>query len=161
MSSLGGPTLIKKKKKKNHASQQQQHEQQQQKEHQQQQHNPFSVSGPVISVGTNSKKRQHSGFQDPVPKDIRLTEELNLRTDLVEGQFGIQNQGHMREEIEISLLTLNGNKFIGTITPQEAKFNIYRDTLLFSNFSNFDWVRFAFRGVPVVVFKLKTAIQND
>ena len=61
-------------------------------------------------------------------------EELNLRSDLVEGQFGIQNQGHMREEIEISLLTLNGNKFIGTITPQEAKFNIYWDVLKFGDF---------------------------
>ena len=109
----------------------------------------------------NCKKRPHSGSQDPAPKDIKLSEEQSLRTDLVEGQFGIQNQGHMREEIEISLLTLNGNKFIGTITPQEAKFNIYRDTLLFGDFSNFDGVRFAFRGAPVVVFKLKSAINVD
>ena len=94
-------------------------------------------------------------------KDIRLSEELVLRSGLVEGQFGIQNQGHMREEIEISLLTLNGNKFIGTITPQEAKFNIYRDVLRFNDFTNFDGVRFAFRGVPVVVFKLKSAINVD
>ena len=80
---------------------------------------------------------------------------------MVEGQFGIQNQGHMREEIEISLLTLNGNKFMCTITPQEAKINIYRDVLKFGDFSNFDGVRFAFRGVPVVVFKLKSAINVD
>ena len=66
----------------------------------------------------------------------------------------------MRQEIEIGLMTLNGTKFIGTITPQEAKFTVFRDALGFNDFSNFDGVRFAFRGVPVVVFKLKTAINS-
>ena len=56
---------------------------------------------------------------------------------------------------------LKNNKFIGTITPQEAKFSIYRDILGFSNFTNFDGVRFAYRGIPVLVFKLKTAINVD
>ena len=67
----------------------------------------------------------------------------------------------MRHEIEIALMTLNGNKFIGTITPQEAKFIIYKESLGFTDFTNFDGVRFAFMGVPVVVFKLKTAINID
>ena len=56
---------------------------------------------------------------------------------------------------------LKGNKFVGSITPQEAKFSIYRDSLGFEDFSNFDGVRFAVRGVPVTVFKLKTAINVD
>ena len=56
---------------------------------------------------------------------------------------------------------MNGNKFVGTITPQEAKYSIYRDSLGFSDFTNFDGVRLAFRGVPVVVFKLKTAINVE
>ena len=43
-------------------------------------------------------------------KERKLSDELSSRADLVEGQFGVVNQGHMREEIEISLLTLNGNK---------------------------------------------------
>ena len=38
----------------------------------------------------------------------------------MEADFEILNQGHMREEIEVALLTLNGNKYVGTITPQEA-----------------------------------------
>ena len=38
---------------------------------------------------------------------------------------------------------------------------IIRDCLGFVDFSNFDGVRFAFRGIPVVVFKLKTAINVD
>ena len=72
----------------------------------------------------------------------------------MEAEFGVMNDGHMRQEIEIGLFTLNDNKFVGTITPQEAKFTIYRDCLGFVDFSNFDEVRFAFRGVPVIVFKL-------
>ena len=68
---------------------------------------------------------------------------------------------HMRQEIEIGLITLNGQKFIGTIAPQEAKYTIYRDSLGFEDFSNFDGVRFAFRGFPVIVFRLKSAINVD
>ena len=56
----------------------------------------------------------------------------------MEAEFEIRNEGHMRQEIEIGLMTLNGNKFIGSITPQEAKFAIYRDSLRFNDFSNFD-----------------------
>ena len=59
------------------------------------------------------------------------------------------------------ILPIWPSKFIGSITPQEAKFIIYRDCLGFTDFSNFDGVRFAFRGQPVVVFKLKTAINVD
>ena len=64
---------------------------------------------------------------------------------MVLADFGITNRGHMRQEIEIGLITLNGNKFIGTITPQEAKFSIFRDSLGFPDFSNLDGVRFAFQ----------------
>ena len=56
---------------------------------------------------------------------------------------------------------LQNNKFIGTITPQEAKFSIYKDSLGFEDFANFDGVRFAYRGVPVVVFRLKNFIKTD
>ena len=45
----------------------------------------------------------------------------NLRYNLVEATFDVISDGHMRHEIEIGLLTLNGSKFIGTITLQEAK----------------------------------------
>ena len=84
-----------------------------------------------------------------------------LAPHLVPDDFEVKNQGHMRQEIKIGLQTLNGNKFVGTTTPQEAKFSIYRDSLGFEDFSNFDGVRLAFRGVPVVVFKLKAAINVD
>ena len=54
-------------------------------------------------------------------------------------------------EIEIGLMTLNGAIFVGTITPQEAKSTI---TLGFPDFTNFDGVRFALKGVPIIVFNL-------
>jgi hypothetical protein len=34
--------------------------------------------------------------------------------------------------------TLNGGKFSGSITPIEAKFIIYKDSLEFGGFSNFN-----------------------
>ena len=64
---------------------------------------------------------------------------------MVLADFGITNRGHMRQEIEIGLITLNGNKFIGTITTQEGKLSIFRDSLGFPDFSNFDGVRFVFQ----------------
>ena len=78
-----------------------------------------------------------------VPKDKRIHNESTISllegaSHLVEASFGVVNDGYMRQEIEIALMTLNGNKFIGTITPQEAKFSIYRDCLGFEDFTNFD-----------------------
>ena len=112
-----------------------------------------------------SRKRPFSDSEhaEPTAKGSRLCPEdaLELGSNLVEADFGVFNKGRMRQEIEIGLISLNGSKFIGTITPQEAKFTVYRDTLGFPDFSNFDGVRFAFRGILVVVFKLKTAINVD
>ena len=44
---------------------------------------------------------------------------------------------------------------------QEAKHGIYRDCLGFKDFTNFDGVRFAYKGVRMVAFKLKKAIDMD
>ena len=44
---------------------------------------------------------------------------------------------------------------------QEAKHGIYRDCLGFKDFSNFDGVRFSYKGVRIVAFKLKDAIDVD
>ncbi len=79
----------------------------------------------------------------------------------IEGIFVIKNDGAFREELEVQFDTLNGFKFSGTITPQEAKFNIFRDCLGFRDFSNFDGARIGYKGAPVIVFKLKTAINVD
>ena len=71
------------------------------------------------------------------------------------------NDGAWREEIEIELRGENGEAFIGTITMQEAKHGIYRDCLGFKNFTNFDGIRFGYKGIRMVTFKLKEQINVD
>ena len=79
----------------------------------------------------------------------------------VEGIFCINNDRAFREEIEVQFLTLNGLKFCGSITYQEAKHVVFKECLGFGDFTNFDGARVGFKGVPVVTFKLKTAINVD
>ena len=44
---------------------------------------------------------------------------------------------------------------------QEAKHGIFSDCLRFKDFKNFDGVRFAYKGVWMVAFKVKEAIDVD
>jgi hypothetical protein len=78
-----------------------------------------------------------------------------------EGVFDIHNNRAFRQEIEVALETLNGEEFRGTVTPQEAKFTVFRDCLGFPDFTNFDGVRLSYKAGPALVFKLKTAINVD
>ena len=80
---------------------------------------------------------------------------------LVEGLFDVQNNGGMRQEIEIALESLNGEPFRGTITPLEAKYGIYSKCLGFPDFDNFEGFRFGHKGVPVITLILKSAINVD
>ncbi len=82
---------------------------------------------------------------------------------LVEGIFGIQNKGAIREELEVALETLNGEPFRGTITYLEAKHGIFGGCLGLSesDFENFDGLRFGYKGCPVIIFKLIKAINVD
>ena len=75
-----------------------------------------------------TRKRHNSNQIGGPSKDIRSSEAAD-RTNpgesfevqhLVEADFEISNQGNMRQEIEVSLVTLNRNKFVGTITPQAS-----------------------------------------
>ena len=75
--------------------------------------------------------------------------------------FSVHNFEEMREEIEIEIGNSNGAQFTGTITMVEAKHGMYRDCLGFRDFSNFDGVRFAYKGRPLVTFKLKEPINVD
>ena len=79
----------------------------------------------------------------------------------VEGVFNIKNEGALREELEVEFNTINGEKFFGSITPQEAKHVVFRDCLGFGDFSNFDGARIGYKGCPVVTFKLKSPINVD
>ncbi len=55
--------------------------------------------------------------------------------------FNIDNRGSFMQEIEVGIISLNGNKFHGTITPNVTKYSIIRDSLRFGDCSNFDGVR--------------------
>ena len=73
----------------------------------------------------------------------------------------ITNEGAMRQEIEIELLSCNGENFSGSITMQEAKHGIFRDCLGFKDFKNFDGTRISYKGIRIVAFKFKEAIDVD
>ena len=89
-----------------------------------------------------ARKRQSS---EPLSSSSKVPN-TGMLPGRVEASFEVSNDGSNRHEIEVALVTLNGNKFIGSITPQEAKFSIYKECLGFNDFSNFDGVRFAYRG---------------
>ena len=78
----------------------------------------------------------------------------------VEAVFNITNDKAMRQELEVNIETLNGTAFHGTITQLEAKHSVYKESLKL-DLNNFDGVRFGHKGCPVMVFKLKEAINVD
>ena len=59
----------------------------------------------------------------------------------------VHHDGAWREEIEIELRDQSNESYNGTITMQEAKYDIFRDCLGFKDFKNFDGVRFTFKGI--------------
>ena len=75
--------------------------------------------------------------------------------------FEYRHDGAMRDEIEVEILTKNGRKFTGSITPLEAKYDIYLKALNFENHDNFDGVRINYKGRLVVTFKLIEPINID
>lgn len=79
----------------------------------------------------------------------------------IEGIFSITNEGAMRKEIEVHFLTLNGEKFSGTVTRQEAKHIIFKECLGFGDFSNFGGARVGYKGSPTITFLLNTAVNVD
>ena len=50
-----------------------------------------------------------------------------------EPEFSLVNNGPLRQELEVSLETLNGDKFKGSIPPQEAKHAIFKSCVRFSD----------------------------
>ncbi len=78
----------------------------------------------------------------------------------VEAVFNITNDKAMRQELEVNIETLNGTAFHGTITQLEAKHIVYKESLKL-DLNNFDGVRFGYKSCPVMIFKLKEAINVD
>ena len=79
----------------------------------------------------------------------------------VEPLFHHHHEGSMRDEIEVEVQTKNKKKFTGSITPIEAKHQMYINGLKFDDHSNFDGVRIGFKGKLVVTFKLIQPINID
>ena len=75
--------------------------------------------------------------------------------------FEYKHDGAMRDEIEVEILTKNERKFTGSVTPLEAKYDIYLKALGFENHDNFDGVRINYKGKLVVMFKLIEPINID
>ena len=68
------------------------------------------------------------------------------RNDIIAGngreRFIVELQA-WREEIEVKLRNEVGESYTWTVTMTKAKDGIYRDSLGFSDFKNFDGVRFS------------------
>ncbi len=122
-----------------------------------------------VANGTRPKQGTSAQAQtqaQPLPKPLPQTNTgtpWSNKHGLIEGIFGVQNKGAIREELEVALESLNGEPFRGTITYLEAKHGIFGECLGLSgvDFENFDGLRFGFKGCPVVVFKLIKAINVD
>ena len=74
--------------------------------------------------------------------------------------FNVKNEGAFREELEVEILTINGNPFRGSITHQEAKHRIFKE-VLGCPFSNFRGVRLGYTTCPTATFMLRAAINID
>ena len=79
----------------------------------------------------------------------------------VEPLFDFHHDGAWRDEIEVEIQTKNKKKFTGTVTPIEAKHQIYIKGMGFDDHSNFDGVRINFKGKLIVTFKLLKPINID
>ena len=106
---------------------------------------------------------QSSSLQPVIPRDAPQAKRvLEVGSEnMIDGVFDIKNEGAFREEIEVALESMNGLPFHGTISRPEAKVEIYHKCLGFKDFDNFDGIRFGHKGAPIVIFKLKTAINVD
>ena len=100
---------------------------------------------PGLAIAANQKPRSDG--------DASLNNQIK-------GVFALNNDRAMREEIEVALESMNGNPFRGTITPQEAKHVIFKQCLGL-DLSIFDGARVGYKGMPVILFKLKSPINVD
>ena len=92
---------------------------------------------------------------------VRSPKKTDSTKPRVEPLFGYRQDGAWRDEIEVEIQTKNKKRFTGTITPTEAKHQIYIDALGFENHNNFDGVRINFKGKLIVTFKLIEPINID
>ena len=115
-----------------------------------------SCNDPNPNSATRAGFEPRTSTQLPIDTHTRSTTEQGVLPI-----FTVENVDHMRQEIEVGFEKVNGEPFRGSITRQEAKHLIYKQCLGFEDFSNFDGVRPGYKGVPIMIFKLKSAINVD
>jgi hypothetical protein len=96
-----------------------------------------------------------------VPHLIKYSKpvQTGMASNEVEGIFVGNSDSVFYEEINIQLITINGPKLSGSIACQDASHILFKECLEFGKSSNFDGVRYGFKVVLVVTFKLKLAIS--
>ena len=132
----------------------------------------FSGQGASSIVSdTDSDEENPTLTQPGSVQDGNVWTETNLNRSQVrspkrtkeplEPLFTCFQDGAMRDEIVVEILSKNKKKFTGTITPIEAKHSIYIKGLGFANHDNFDGVRINWKGKLIVTFKLIQPINID
>ena len=99
----------------------------------------------VVPVVTSTDQSQSKSKGPASPKS-----QTNKLCELVT----VSHDGGWRDEIEIEMRNEDGESYTGSVTMTEAKHGIYRDGIGFKDFKNFDGVRFSYRGIRIVTYKL-------
>ena len=126
-----------------------------------------AFSGPARSVVTDTDDEGSDASpsiwneENLRNSQVRSPKKTDPAKPRVEPLFGYRQDGAWRDEIEVEIQTKNKKRFTGTITPTEAKHQIYIHALGFENHNNFDGVRINFKGKLVVTFKLIEPINID
>ena len=127
----------------------------------------------AASVVTDSEDEYSQTNENDSPWEEANVNKSKIRQPKVSGRanesndpelkplFNFVQDGAMRDEIEVEILTKNNRKFTGSITPLEAKYDMYIKSLQFENHDNFDGVRINYKGKLVVTFKLFNPINID
>ena len=136
----------------------------------------ISAVNAVSSVFSNTEERARSVVSDSEEEysqaigDDNPWNESNVSNSTIKQPkesnelkplFKYTHDGAIRDEIEVEILTKNERKFTGSITPLEAKYDIYQGALGFENHDNFDGVRINYKGKLVVTFKLIEPMNID
>jgi hypothetical protein len=104
------------------------------------------------TIGGLSKASNWATTSTQMSQDHTTTGDLPIPSRRwTEPKFSIQNEGPIRQSLEVEFRTLNGKPFKGTITPKEAKHEIFKKCLGFE-YSNFYGVRPAWKGFPTMTF---------
>ena len=105
----------------------------------------FSGQG-ARSATTDSEEDEYQSQTEDNPWDESNVNKSKIKQPKANESSGLKplfnytHDGAIRDKIEVEILTKNERKFTGSITPLEAKYDIYLGALGFENHDNFDGV---------------------